>query len=192
MSTIHVPRLVRLTDSALTIADPDEDVRGLAVVDRDGEELGTIDDLFVDEPERKVRLLELGTGGILGIGRETSLVPVDAVAGIQEGRVVLDTPASTLAEAPSYDPDLTLENPAIGSLYGHYGFSPYWGADYRQPRFPHFEERLEAVEGLSETPRPDDEHVEAETDEAAAAAPLDRLIEEERSDRMAQRETPLH
>jgi sporulation protein YlmC with PRC-barrel domain len=137
MPTVHPPKLVRLSDSGLTIVDPEEDVRGRTAYDADGAELGTIDDLYVDETERKVRLLELGTGGVLGLGKQTALVPVDAVARLDENEVYLDTRREKLASTPAFDPALTLENPAIGSVYTHYGYGPYWDDDYRHPGFPY-------------------------------------------------------
>ena len=37
-----------LRDSDLTVADPDEDIRGRTVKDKDGKEMGRIDDLLFD------------------------------------------------------------------------------------------------------------------------------------------------
>jgi hypothetical protein len=132
MSTIEVPTLVRLTGSGLAVADPQEDIRGRTAYDREGRSLGRVDDLYVDEQERKVRLLELGAGA------DRSLVPVDAVAALDDSDVHLDALAEKLAEAPPYEPAPKLGNPTIGSVYGHYGYAPYWGADYRKPQFPYF------------------------------------------------------
>ena len=59
-------KLVRLSDTELTIANPAEDIRGRAVVDRDGEELGEVEGLLIDAPEEHVHWLEAASGGFLG------------------------------------------------------------------------------------------------------------------------------
>lgn len=138
MTTIVPPKLLRLAGSGLAVADPEEDIRGSTVLDEEGNEIGIVEELYVDEGERHVRLLELVTSGHSVLGARTSLVPVDAVAGVAGVNVTIDASLETLADAPAHDPVPTLENPEIGSVYGHFGFGPYWGADYRRPRFPHF------------------------------------------------------
>ena len=55
--------LIRLSDTELTVADRADDIRGLDVLDISGEELGEVDDLLIDNAERKVRFLEVASGG---------------------------------------------------------------------------------------------------------------------------------
>ncbi|WP_298459878.1 PRC-barrel domain-containing protein [uncultured Cellulomonas sp.] len=128
--------LVRLGDAGLTVPR-EQDVRGLAVVDRDGEDIGTVDELLVDEGEHRVRFLEVGSGGFLGIGEEKRLIPVDAVKAIDE-RVHVDTTRSLIAASPPYDPDVARASPEdfFGGLYGYYGVAPYWGPGYVYPAMP--------------------------------------------------------
>lgn len=59
MTTNEFGKIVRLSDVGETVADKDADVRGLKVIDKNGEELGTIDALLVDDRERKVRFIEV-------------------------------------------------------------------------------------------------------------------------------------
>ena len=47
--------LMRLSDTELTVADPAEDIRGRTVVDRNGEEIGDVDDLLLDDHGKRVR-----------------------------------------------------------------------------------------------------------------------------------------
>jgi hypothetical protein len=49
-----LPTLRRLRDMDQTVATPDEDIRGRMVKDRDGQDLGWIDTLLIDDTERKV------------------------------------------------------------------------------------------------------------------------------------------
>ena len=129
--------LVRLADAALTIR-PEQDIRGLAVVDREGEDIGTVDELLVDEGgDHAVRFLEVGSGGFLGIGEDKRLIPVDAVRKVDE-QVHVDTTRTLVAGSPAYDPDVVRASPAdfYGGLYGYYGFTPYWGPGYVHPGMP--------------------------------------------------------
>lgn len=127
--------LVRLADTDLTLADPADDVRGKAVVDRGGDEVGVVEDLVIDEEERRVRLLQVGSGGFLGIGKQRVLVPVDAVTGVDDV-VHVDEDRDHVAQGPGYDPDLTLQRDIVAGLYDYYGLMPYWSAGYRYPGFP--------------------------------------------------------
>ena len=63
------------------------DIRGHKVVDEAGEELGTVDDLLVDDLDQTIRLIEVEAGGLLGLGRDRVLLPLEAVREIR-GEVV--------------------------------------------------------------------------------------------------------
>ncbi len=130
--------LVRLGDTDLTVNDPREDIRGRTVVDRNGEEIGHVDALLIDDQERKVRFLQIASGGILGIGAQTFLVPVDAVTRVGPDQVVVDQTGKHIAGAPKYDPDLTYDEGYYGDLYGYYGYGPYWGPGYTYPAYPYY------------------------------------------------------
>ena len=68
-------KLIRLSDTELTIANPAEDIRGRAAVDRDGEDIGEVEDLLIDAHEKRVRLLEVASGGFLGLGKRSFYFP---------------------------------------------------------------------------------------------------------------------
>jgi sporulation protein YlmC with PRC-barrel domain len=134
--------LVRLSDSELTVADPAEDIRGRDVVDRDGAELGEVADLFIDKSDKRVRFLEVTSGGFLGIGATKFLIPVEAVTRISAETVYVNQTRQHIASAPAYDPDLIHEDVGEGSYYGdvyrHYGYPPYWGSGYTYPSYPYY------------------------------------------------------
>lgn len=137
--------LIRLRDTTRTIADPAADVRGRAVVDSNGGDVGTVDDLLIDDQEAEVRFLRVGAGGFLGIGKQHFLVPVDAVAAVEPDRVHISRDRARLSDVPTYDPDLAYDDPAYyAGLYGWWGFAPYWGPGYAYPPFPHYGSALEA------------------------------------------------
>jgi CBS domain-containing protein/sporulation protein YlmC with PRC-barrel domain len=130
-------KLVRLSDSHLTLAEHAEDIRGLQVLDISGEELGSVNDLFIDERERKVRFLEISSGGFLGLGATKFLLPVDAITRLSVDVVHINQSRERVAGAPQYDPAL-VEERYVSDVYSHYGYPPYWGPDYRYPPYPYY------------------------------------------------------
>lgn len=130
--------LVRLGDTDLTLADPAEDIRGRKAVDRNGDEIGTVQSLLVDDAETKVRFLEVESGGFLGLGGESRLVPVDAVTEVTDDLVRIDQTRERVHEAPEYDPELAQTVDYYGDVYGYYGYAPFWGAGYVYPGYPHY------------------------------------------------------
>jgi sporulation protein YlmC with PRC-barrel domain len=127
--------LKRLGDTDLTLADRAEDIRGLNVLDVSGEELGEVDDLLIDDQEHKVRFLQISSGGFLGLGATKFLLPVEAITRITDDTVYVNQSRERVAGAPRYDPALVDER-YVSDVYGHYGYPPYWGPDYRYPPYP--------------------------------------------------------
>jgi sporulation protein YlmC with PRC-barrel domain len=131
-------RLLKLSDTDMTVADPSEDIRGRKVRDNRGEEVGDVDDLLIDDRERKVRFLRVAAGGFLGIGETKFLVPVDAITHVGEDSVTIDQSRERVAGAPRYDPDLAYDVDYYGGLYGYYGYPPYWTPGYLYPAYPYY------------------------------------------------------
>ena len=107
MTPDHVQAsLVKLSGTQWTVADRAEDIRGRRVLDPDGEEVGEIEDLLIDHQDRKVRLLQVASGGVLGLGATTFLLPVEAITRISEEAVHIDQRRERIVGAPPYDPAL--------------------------------------------------------------------------------------
>lgn len=132
--------MVKLSDSNLTLSDPKMDIRGSAVVDRHGDDIGHVNDLFIDTDENKVRLMEVGAGGFLGLGERHFLVPVDAITRVEQGKIHINQARDHVVASPAYDPNVTPEQRRSSAFwepyYGYYGMGPYWGAGYSYPGFP--------------------------------------------------------
>ena len=128
--------LSKLSASGQTIANADHDIRGRKVKDKAGNEIGTVDDLLIDDEERKVRFLRVEHGGLLGFGETKSFIPVDAITRITADEVFIDHSREHVAGAPRYDPELVDDLEYYGSLYDHYGYSPFWGMGYTYPGIP--------------------------------------------------------
>ncbi|TDO44082.1 sporulation protein YlmC with PRC-barrel domain [Kribbella sp. VKM Ac-2527] len=118
--------LVKLGETDLVLADPEDDIRGRTVVDTDGEKFGKVDGLFLDHDEGKVRLLQVVDGGFLGLGKESRLVPVELVRKLDADQVVIDRHRQAVVDAPGYDPELT-DAPDYDDIYRYYDVGPWWG-----------------------------------------------------------------
>ncbi len=132
MTTIEVG-MVNLRDSDLLLADPSDNVTGMTVLDPYGHRLGEVDELIIDELERRVRMLVVASGGILGLGQAKRLVPVEAITRIDE-TVHVDRSHEQVYQDQAYDPELT----DYTDVYGNYGLAPFWVVSpYAPPYFHH-------------------------------------------------------
>ncbi len=138
MDSTNVTSLVKLGDTDLTVADPAEDIRGRTVRDREGEEIGDVKSLLLDEQERRVRFVEVESGGFLGLGGETRLVPVDAITDVTEDGVRVEATREHVHGSPVYDPEVVDEETYYARVYDYYGYAPYWGAGYAYPTYPYY------------------------------------------------------
>jgi hypothetical protein len=123
-----IPQLVRLRDTDRTVSSSDEDIRGRMARDQDGRDLGTIEGLLIDEAERKVRFMEVGSGGFLGLGESKSLIPVEAITRLTPDAVYIGHTLEHVAGAPRYDPKLMhTELEYFFNLFPYYGYPPSFG-----------------------------------------------------------------
>jgi hypothetical protein len=143
-----VPQLVRLRDTDQTVSSSDEDIRGRMAKDKDGHDLGTIEGLLIDEAERKVRFMEVGSGGFLGLGESKSLIPVEAITRTTADAVYIGHTREHVAGAPRYDPELThTEMEYFFNLYPYYGYPPSFGSSPFMVVTPDYESAKSAAEG---------------------------------------------
>ena len=115
--------LSRLRDNDKTVSGSDEDIRGRMVKDKDGQDLGKIEGLMIDDVEHKVRFIEVATGGFLGLGERKSFIPVEAITRIAADEVHIDRTREHVAGAPLYDPTVaTVDANYFFGLYPYYGY----------------------------------------------------------------------
>jgi hypothetical protein len=123
-----IPQLVRLRDTDRTVSSSDEDIRGRMARDKAGHDLGTIEGLLIDEAERKVRFMEVASGGFLGLGESKSLIPVEAITRVTPDAVYIGHTLEHVAGAPRYDPELMhSELEYFFNLFPYYGYPPSFG-----------------------------------------------------------------
>lgn len=141
--TTTTASLVRLgKEKDLALAHSDEDIRGRKVLDKEGSEIAEVVDLLLDERDKKVRFLMVGSGGHgpAKIGKKKSLIPVDAITAVDKKTVTVNQSADHIIGAPEYDPEIVaVTQDYWDSVYGWYGYYPYWGSYYRYPGyFPYY------------------------------------------------------
>jgi sporulation protein YlmC with PRC-barrel domain len=126
MGTNKIPRLVKLVDSHLTIANPAEEIIGFRVLDKSGEEIGFVDEFLIDKAEPRIHFLQVAAGGFLGIGARKFLIPVQAITCIGQQTVHLEQTPQALDGAPVYQPQLVdamyAEPSFEDSVYGYPGY----------------------------------------------------------------------
>ncbi len=122
--------LVRLSDSEFVLEDETQDIRGLDVHDTNGQVIGSVEGLYVDEEERKVRFLDVGAGGLLGLGEKNFLIPVEAVKEVNEDGVVVDQSREKVTTSPPFDTNVVLQAPYQRDIYDYYGYARSGGRTY--------------------------------------------------------------
>ncbi len=130
-------RLLPLAQTQQSLTSPEQDIRGRRVLDSRGEELGRVDELIVDEGEERVRFIRVAHGGLLGIGGESLLLPVETITRVDDEQVHVNQDRDKVAGGPRYNPDLQ-EATNYEDLYGYYGLGPFWATGYVYPPFPYY------------------------------------------------------
>ena len=99
------------------------------MIDANGQDLGHVSALFIDKKERKIRFLQVGAGGFLGIGEREFLVPIEDVTSIFPAEIHINHSRDHVIGAPTFDPALTRARSRDfwDPYYGYYGVTPYWG-----------------------------------------------------------------
>jgi hypothetical protein len=78
--------------------------------------MGSVEDFYVDTVEREVRFLDVGTGGLLGLGEKRFLIPVEAVK-IYEDGVTVDQSHEKVGEPLSLKTNVVPEAAYERDLY---------------------------------------------------------------------------
>jgi uncharacterized protein (TIGR02271 family) len=101
--------------------------RGMNLVDRDGDKVGKIEDVYLDRSSGEPEWIAVKTGFF---GSNVSFVPIHG-ASPQGDEVRADYEKDLIKDAPNIDPDGELSPEEERRLYQHYGRSDYdeWGED---------------------------------------------------------------
>jgi sporulation protein YlmC with PRC-barrel domain len=108
------------------------ELRGRRVTDANGENIGLVDDVLVEQINGPIRFVRVAETEFNAGWARHYLVPIDAVVRINDARVRLDRDKDQVADAPEYDPD-RLEPDYLEQLYDYYEYQPYWEPGYVYP-----------------------------------------------------------
>ncbi|MBF6594999.1 MAG: PRC-barrel domain-containing protein [Thermaceae bacterium] len=134
-NTLHELQTIRESD--YSFENPNDDIRGYTVQDSTGEKIGKIDRLFIDNEAHKVRFIQVGHGGFLGLGREHSLLPVDAIESVDytDHMAYIQQTREHVGASPAYQPNLVEKPEYYASIYDYYGYPAYWSTGYIYPDY---------------------------------------------------------
>jgi sporulation protein YlmC with PRC-barrel domain len=142
-STMTTTALEPLSQTRLELVDPKEDLRGRKVFDREGQEIGKVDDAFIDPTERHARFLSVKSGDLLGLGGKKLLIPIDAIGSVDKDKVVINDRRDRIVGGPQVDhefeqgSDQAVDADAVVlACYEFYGVEqPYWNPTYQRPNW---------------------------------------------------------
>jgi sporulation protein YlmC with PRC-barrel domain len=99
--------LTKLSESDLPLEEPWQDMRGLGVYDIADEQIGRVQNLYVDRETHLASYLVVNAGGFLGIGKKHFLIPVEEVSrDVGEERVRVTRNRDKVLNSPGLDPDV--------------------------------------------------------------------------------------
>jgi sporulation protein YlmC with PRC-barrel domain len=105
-------------------------LEGDRVVNRQGEDLGEIDEIMLDVPRGRVAYAVMSSGGFLGMGDKLFAIPWSALTLDTDNKCfVLDVDKQRLQDAPGFDKDSwpSSADPEFDTrLHSYYGARPYW------------------------------------------------------------------
>lgn len=103
-------------------------VQGTNIYNRNGDDLGTVDDLMIDKRTGQVAYAVVTYGGFLGMGAERRALPWAVLTYDTDlGGYLVAAEADTLRSAPAGVSERELGDRAWGSrVYDHFGVPPYW------------------------------------------------------------------
>ncbi len=108
--------LVRLDDFEGEIDEYWFEVIETSVLDANGDEVGTVEELYVWEEASTVHLIKVS-------GEEGSfLIPVHAATNVDEDGVKLETSGGTITSAPEHDSDEVPDEETRSATFKHYGY----------------------------------------------------------------------
>lgn len=105
-------------------------LEGNPVINREGEKLGTIDEIMLDVPMGRIAYAVLSSGGFLGIGDKLFAIPWAALTLDTDNKCfILDVSKGRLEKAPGFDKDhwpALADQTWASDVHEYYVTRPYW------------------------------------------------------------------
>ncbi|MEW2386100.1 hypothetical protein AB0873_28980 [Micromonospora sp. NPDC047707] len=64
------------------------------------------------------------------VGKATTFIPVEAISRVTDAEVHVSVSRQKVSQAPVYDPDVVGDQSYYETLYGCYGYLPFWNPTY--------------------------------------------------------------
>lgn len=109
-------RLVKLDDFEGELDEQWQDIRGRKVLDKSGEEVGTVEDLYVYKDASAVHLLKVSDS------ERSFLLPVDAVTNVTDEGVEIEQAGDVIQTSPEFDSEEVPDTETSRAAYEHYGY----------------------------------------------------------------------
>jgi len=116
------PDLVDFSDSVVRVEERWHDVRDLDVYDINGEQIGTVESLYVERESGVPRFVVVSAGGLLGLGKEYRLIPVEDVSrDVGAERVTVTQNRDKVMGSPDFEPDEVPKPDVQRAVRAYYG-----------------------------------------------------------------------
>ena len=115
--------LVKLDDFEGELEEHWQDIQGHSVLDKNGDEVGTVEDLYIYEDAQAGHLIK-----VAGSERHF-LIPIDAVTTIGDEGVNVEQDKEMILGSPEYESDEVPDLETSRAAYAHYGYPDQftWG-----------------------------------------------------------------
>jgi ribosomal 30S subunit maturation factor RimM len=108
--------LVKLDDFEGELDEHWQDIRGRKVIDKNGDEVGTVEELYIWEGPSTVHLVTVS-------GEERSfLIPVHTVTNVDEEAVALEVGRVKVMDSPEFDLDDVPDSETRRAAFDYYGY----------------------------------------------------------------------
>jgi sporulation protein YlmC with PRC-barrel domain len=108
--------LVKLDDFEGELEEPWQDARGRKVIDKNGDEVGTVEELYIWEGPSTVHLITVS-------GDERSfLIPVHTVTNVDEETVALEVGKDKVMDSPEFESEDVPDSEARRAVFDYYGY----------------------------------------------------------------------
>ncbi len=108
--------LVKLDDFEGELDETWQDARGRKVIDKNGDEVGTVEELYVWEAPSTVHLIAVS-------GDERSfLLPIHVVTNVDEGAVALEVGRGKLMDSPEFESEDVPDSESRRAAFEFYGY----------------------------------------------------------------------
>jgi sporulation protein YlmC with PRC-barrel domain len=108
--------LVKLDDFEGELDEHWQEIRGRKVIDKNGDEVGTVEELYIWEGPSTVHLITVS-------GEERSfLIPVHTVTNVNEEAVALEVGKEKVMDSPEFDSDDVPDSETRRAAFDYYGY----------------------------------------------------------------------